>query len=274
MWIALSVALAANPGDRPIDDGCSDLRDPTALDDAIRGADQAIDALDPEALRLASDQLEQAVRCRTATVEVRQAAHLHRVLGVVAFVGGDEPGSARWFAASRALDPAAPLGHAIGGPLQAAWERAVPGTPPERTDLPDPPRRAELVVDGQRLTTRPTHLPFVLQLVDGDGAVLHGGIQPAGEALPAWLAPPEQAASPERTRRPPRFTLLAAGTGLLSVGALSGAAVTRARYNDLQRYDEDVEGLIPVNRALGRAGVGLGVGALGLGAVAMFAGEW
>jgi hypothetical protein len=249
----------------------ADAADADALLRAVERADLAVEALDPAALEEATAALDAVLACREQPVTVDLSAHVHRIHGITAFVTGDEDDANLWFAASRALEPTAALGHAIGGPLQSAWTRAVSETPPVRTDLPKP-RRGTLVIDGQLITSRPSLLPYVFQHVDG-GDVLTTTLHRAGGAPPVYPGGPRPEPVDAPTRRGKPLTIAATAVGALAAGSLGGAAWTRSRFNDPALSNDEVEGLVPTNRALGIAGYALGGTAIGLGTVALVL-EW
>lgn len=240
-----------------------------ALDQALATAGEAIDALNVPALQLATDELDSTLQCQGQPVSVSQAARVHRVRGIAAFVQGDETEADLWFAASRALDPTAPLGHDIGGPVAEAWERAASPSPPERIELP-PPRRGVLFVDGQPIPSRPAHLPWVFQHLDGDAITT--ALQRPGLALPDYPGKPREKEPRARRGRP--FTVAAVATGGLSLAGLAGAAWTRERYKRTDLTDEQVAPLLPANRALGVTGWSLVGVTAGLFTISIVRGEW
>lgn len=244
---------------------------PGVLDRALEDADAAIAALDLPALDDATERVEQALGCAELPIRVEQAATTHRILGVASFVRGDEGGSAAWFEASRAIDPGAALGHAIGGPIESAWQRALPRSPPARVRLPEP-RVGTLRIDGQALDSRPVHLPYVFQRVDGQ-TVLQSALVGPG-ALPDPYPTREPEAFGVERHRSRGWAAVAASVGAASVGALSGAAITRGRFRSSDLSDAEAEALVPLNRALGIGGYAGAGAALGLGAVAVVVGEW
>ncbi|MCB9679243.1 MAG: hypothetical protein H6737_29335 [Alphaproteobacteria bacterium] len=266
MWFVVQLATAWGaecPEEAP---------DPAALDRAVALADEAVEALDPTALAAATAALDALLVCRGQPVSVGQAAQVHRIHGITSFVTGDEAGADVWFAASRALEPTGALGHAIGGPLQSAWNRAVTDSPPERVELARP-KRGALVVDGQLVPSRPAHLPYVFQHVDG-GEVLVTSLHPVGAAGPVYPGSPKPEPEPGTpTRRGKPLSIAFVAVGAASVGSLAGAAWTRSRYNDASLTNDEVAGLLPANRALGIGGYALAGTAVGLGTVAL-AVEW
>lgn len=243
------------------------------LQEHLRAADAAIDDLDTEALTLATEALSTTLACLERPVQVAQAASVHRVRGIQAFVDGDTAAADRWFAASRALDPTAPLGHSIGGPIQAAWDRSSTPIPPDRTELA-PPRRGTLFIDGQPLLSHPTHLPWIFQLADGTR--VSTALVTAGERAPAYPGdrPPPPPPEERRTRRGKPFTVAALGCVALAGAGLSTAAWSRGRYRDPTVSDAAAADFLVTNRVVGIAGLSFGGIALGLGAAAVIGGEW
>ncbi len=249
--------------------------DPAALDRAITHADQAVEALDPDGLNAATQSLDAVLTCQDKPLRVEQAAHVHRLHGILAFVEGRDADP--WFAASRALEPTALLqpgagNTGLGGPLQSAWERATSTSPPERIDLPSP-RRGAIVIDGQLLSSHPAHLPYVFQYLDGDSAETM--LAEAGTPAPRYPGyKPEPIEVPgERTRRGKPLSLAFAAVAAGSAGLLGGAAYTRARYRNPDTPDAQAANLLPANQALGVAGYAMGATAVGLGTVALVV-EW
>jgi hypothetical protein len=271
LW-SVSDSAAAEPGERgPAPETC----DAEALDAAILRADEAVEALDPDGLGAATQALDDVLACQSRPIRVEQAAHVHRLHGILAFVQGNDADS--WFAASRALEPTSALqpgaGNAgLGGPLESAWARAASATPPERTTLP-PPRRGAIAIDGQLLDSHPTHLPYVFQYLDGDTA--ETTLAAAGTPAPRYPGykpePIEVPGQPTRRGKPLSVAFAAVAVG--SAGLLGGAAWTRARYRNPAVDDDAAAALLPANQALGVAGYALGATAVGLGTVAVVV-EW
>lgn len=263
--LAAPVAAARSPG--PEAPGCAaEDAAPDAFVVAVQAADLAIAALDTEALDAARARMEAALRCVPAPIDATQASSAHRVLGIAAFVGGDPAAAGAAFDAARRLDPTATLGHEIGGPLQAAWDRSLTRSTPEQRPL-RAPLRGDLRVDGAPAESAPVYLPFVLQRVEGE-AVAEGW----------WVGPgaplPDYARRPEARDRAPALARASGASLAAAALCLGGAGAMRLHFNDPTTEWEDVERFVVPNRALGVSGVGLAAAGVGLGAAAIVAGKF
>ena len=137
------------------------------LEQSLVTAEDAVRDLDVGALQTAMATIRTAVDCAPGPITPVQAARVHRALGIGQFIDGEEATAQRTLEASRALDDSLGLGTSIGGPLGAAWDRAAPTSSPKRSPLPAP-KSGALWVDGTQQDSAPTHLPYILQQVDGD----------------------------------------------------------------------------------------------------------
>lgn len=257
MLLLIGVARAACPLSSQLED---------AVPRAVKVADTAIAALDTDALGAAMIAVEAAVRCQPTPILAADAADVHRVSGIAAFVTGDEAHAGAWFEAARAVDPTITLGQDIGGPLSALWDRSTTVTPAERRPLPRPLEGA-LLVDGTEAESAPAYLPFVLQHTLGTQ------VQAAWLQLPAAPLPDY----PSRTlpKQNARSYAIAAGTSfVLSAVALTGAQSMRQRFNSPGTSYAEVEGLVRANRALGVTGYTLATVGVGLGAAALITVEF
>ncbi len=239
---------------------------PGGVGEQVRAADEAIAALDPEALAAAVAALQLGLGCAAPPVTPVEAAAVHRVVGIHLFVTEDLVAAAAAFEAARWLDPNAPLGHDIGGPLQAAWDRAAVRSAPTLRPLREP-ASGERVVDGAPAAAAPAHLPFVLQ-VRVDDLVAQGWWVGPGAPLPEY---PGKSMPMERKRG------LVAGAvtsfGLAGV-ALAGAGALRVKHNHPETSWEDAQALVLPNRVVGGLGVGLAVAGVGLGGAALVQGRF
>ena len=265
IWLLAALATAA--------DCTPEATLPEALTTGLARADAAIAELDVSGLEAAHAELTHALQCQSQPVSPEVAAEIHRVEGIRAFVSGDEVAAAAWFGASRSLNGSAQLGHRIGGPLQASWERSLPGSAPARGPLPQP-KSGQLVVDGTTQTTRPLHLPYVFQLTEGDVVTLSDLVSPSAEP-PAYPTkgrlPAPIVATPRRSRT---YAAGAGGSAVLAASLLTGAWLVRQQYISGDTSEEEAENLLLPNRVLGGTGLVAGAAAAGLGVAAVARWEW
>lgn len=247
---------------------------PTTTADVVEGlmrADAAFVGMDLGAFEAARQDAHDALRCLDEPLSAVDAAWLHRVEALAAFLTEDAPLARRAFQSSLSIQPAYRLPERIapaGNPLAVLYEEAgaLPASATEA--LPAPPS-VDLFVDGARSEDRPVERPFVLQGIERRGAV-QGTVWLAGaDPLPGWAqAPLEPPPSLAKQRRRPHLPLLiAGGTALAAGGASYGAAwAYRGKYLDKATPMEDLEGLrARTNTATVVAGVlgGVGLGVTG-----------
>ena len=76
-----------------------------SLQSTLDSAQLAFSMMDSSGFSTATAEAEAQAACLSDPVSPTVAARLHRVLGLQAFVAGDEPGARTAFAAARAIEP-------------------------------------------------------------------------------------------------------------------------------------------------------------------------
>lgn len=207
-----------------------------------------------------------ALPCVEDPVTVAFAARCHRVLGLRAFLAGDDASASRAFAASIAADPAYTFPETMvpaENPLRALYEgaRSLPTTTQE---IPPPAGRSSVRIDGVATRARPTFRPTILQLVTPDG-----------RAATAWLATdaplPDYRLRGQGLRAP---LLVTAGTAAVASGVLLGLAWVAS--DDLEGASslDDAEAARDTVNALSIASAGVGAIAVGSAAGAFLFARW
>lgn len=221
---------------------------PSQIESLAEEATLAWAAMDPDGFAELADQLESGVPCLTEPVRPQQAASVHALRGLRAFLDGDAPTARLHLQAAQAADPAFRLSARIapeGGKLwrlaeDASTSELVPG---EALTLLD---GGTVWVDGHAAGARSSDRPALVQVGSGDRATWSGLLEP-GEAFQppaaalAALPPSEDSAAarvPDRPN-PPRApqggrsrALWAAtgGAGVVAAGLYGSSAYLRTRY--------------------------------------------
>jgi len=260
MWwlVTAAISWAECPGD--------------SLQSAVQSAGElelAYVNLDEAGFDATSARVREAIPCIRAELSSPDAFSLHRALGLVAFVEGDDSGSRKSWAAVRSLRPGwqpadslMPSGH----PLRELWDAAIPGgelVPLERAPA------GGWVVDGVRTAEVPAHHAFVLQGFDADGQVIHTGYHRSLAEVPVFEPP-------DLSRRRRVRVVGSAGAGALLLGAAAAslvAADARNRAMDAHTPYEELPGLRTLNHVGIATGIGAGVAAVGLATV-VWGGRW
>ncbi len=255
-----------------------------SLQSALDSAQLAFSMIDSEAFQAATTEAAAEAGCLADPVAPTVAARLHRVLGLRAFVSGDEAAARTAFASARAIEPdyqfpdtLVPADH----PVRQLYTQAM-FTSSATTPL-SAPEAGHLEFDGSDSTMRPTARPTLALLVDPDGAVQRSAYlwpaDPLFEYAPARaVASIPMSADLGRvgTRRGPNVPLtLVAAASLAAGGTCWGIA--RAAHNAYDAAANDETTLTTLqNRtnAFFVTSVGAGVIALGAGVGAVVAGHW
>jgi hypothetical protein len=266
--ILLALATAAHGA--PI--GCAAGASRQVFDEALAAGEVAAGSLDADALAAAIGTANRTFPCLSDPLGTSDVARWYRLRGIERFVAADPPSVARWFGASRALEPAYNLDPSLGGALADAWSAAATPADPWTRPLP-PPAEGWLQVDGRRSELAPAARPFVLQRFDGAGAVVGNAVVQPDDPLPSW--PIRNGEAPATTRHRSR-TLLIAGlaTGIGAGASAAGAAALRHSYVASEESADALHGTLTANRVLGFGAVGIGAVAAGLGAGAVVTGDW
>ncbi len=260
------------------------------LSQAISAAESAYAQMDLDAFKAARASADSTLECLGETMTPPDAAAYHRLVGLDAYIAHD---SVRTFAAFRAattLQPAYTLPASLappGNPLEAAYQDARSASAPTARSIVAPPGTLAYV-DGTRTTLRPADCPTLLQLVASTGEVLWSGYLLPRAADPDWTdfglparaAPAPVAlagvAVPARKRSSPTLPLaLGAGGAALASGVIYALALSsRAEFDDPETHQEDLAALRARTNGLVYGASGVGVVAVGLGAVAVISVAW
>lgn len=220
--------------------------------------------VDEPAFRSAVASLVKVVPCLVEPLTPSEAAAVHRVYGLAAWLNGDVEAARRAFAAARVADPAWTFPARMapeGNPVRALYDAATPL--PGGDTLP-PPKGAHVLLDGANSRTRPLGRPVLLQLVRGEQATTTTWLA-AGDPVPAYPRAGEGLRAP---------LLVGAGVAALGAGALT--VVAWRLHDDPPEFesDEDLAGIQAANHGTLIGAAGLGVVALGTGIGAFVVGRW
>jgi hypothetical protein len=277
---------------------------PSELDDVHDAAQLALDAyavMDTDRLFEHHRQTREAVSCLEVLVEPEDAAAIHGVTGLAAFLTEDDAGTLAAFAAALASDPSwtlpervAPEGSVL---VELQAEAATLGAGPE---LPMPNVDGfVLMVDGEPSLERPADRPCLLQVLTEDWEVIWSGVLEADDDLPPAALDPARFARGSSALAQAlgddvdydrnitgRLAYGAAGFGAVALGLITASTVASAKRAGSQRQciedaacvdDEDawterMDGLHQRSVAYGWSGAGCAVVAAGLGVGAVV--EW
>lgn len=212
----LATALAA-----PCPDGLS----AQTIDAALFDAESAIGQLQSDRFLTETEDLTLTVACLREPIDASFAAHVHRVVGMRAFIGRQGEDVTGAFSAARAADPTyvwpetiLPEGHGLRDQLREA--------PTLDAVRPLPrPRAGVLRFDGVEGLERPTDRPTVMQVLDADGEVVATGwLHPTDALLPYDARRPVLPPLPTGPRRVRSSLLVAAVTGTVASAGLYGWA--------------------------------------------------
>lgn len=234
IWVlgALATASAACPAT------VADLRD------AAGRSEVAFAAAAGSTFTAAVGEVRTDLGCLVDALGPADVAAVHRIEALDAFLAGDHPSVVAHFAAARRIEPGwqLPTSLALGDhPLRRDFDRAGTEPLPERTAVV-PPIGDTLRVDGVRTAEVPVVAPFVLQRLDGGGAVVESRLVPTAGPLPSWsqavpvpvpVPAPAPVARPEH-RHPARVPVLV-GAGLAAVA--SGLSAWQAGREHAQFWD-------------------------------------
>ncbi len=273
--LLLLLATVARAADCPAGTGLADLHA------ELRAAEAAFGGMDLDGFAAHHGRAASLLPCLDEPVAPADAAAVHRVEALAAFMAEDRAGTVASFRAAAALDPSWRLDEALappGHPLREQLETARVLPPSPRVDLGE---TGELVirVDGTRDVGRPTDQPTVLQGLTPEGAIAGTSLVGIGAPLPGWVPtgparPRTDAATADR--KGPRWVLLAptAAAGVGAAGLYGWAWASRARYLDETTPYSDLDALRSRTKgATVGAGV-LGGVALGLGAATVLTWQW
>lgn len=273
LLFALSAASAA----------CEDA---TTNEDLVVALEKAMDAygqLDRNGFEASMRDAKAIVGCLEQVIARPTAAELHRATALSAFLARDEDLAKQRFAAARTIESEYSFPDTlvpVGNPIHDLYKAFDPASSPIET-LP-PPAEGSLRLNGSVGTERPTLLPVVFQRLDGSGAVVDSTLLSAGAPPPPYEPGKTNPDGSAKKKKSPMVPLLIAA-GVLGAGAIGsqiGAQVSGNSYKDHMRAGPsgagDFVGVADRKRgttnALTLTSAGLGVAAVGTGAVAVITG--
>lgn len=184
----------------------------------LTDAETAYVALDVDGFQRSLDRAAMDLGCLGEPATVVLAGHYHRLVGLAAYVRGDEAAALQAFGAARQLEPDRTLSHDLvpeGHELHALYEalRVDGGA----TASVRPARSGHMAFDGEQGLARPADRPTLWQVIGPDGTV--------GETAYLW---PDDPMPPYASRAPRQrvFQQVAVGLGagaLVAVGVSAGA---------------------------------------------------
>ena len=243
---------------------CTQPAPAAALEQRMDAAEAAWVALDIAAFRSAADDLAAAVPCVAQPLDLAQAARVHRLQGMRAFVQSDTPRAELAFAAARRLEPGKPLAEGLA-PANHPVRKHFSALPIDDLGEERVTESGRWVVDGRPAESRPTRLPTIVQLLDGSEEAVQRGW---------YLWPGEAPVLPEAGAGSGRWFALAGGISLLAAGgSYLGAVASESRYSDPATPRSELDGLRARTNGLVWTSASLVGAGLGVGAVA-FAVEW
>jgi hypothetical protein len=147
---------------------CPEPLSPSALVAQVDDAMLAWASMDPEGFSDQVGTIQASLPCLDAPLDPAQAASLHRVMALQAFLDGDAEAARRRFEAASVAQPDYQLSERVapeGGKLQTLFQdaRLDRGPVVYRFDVPDGLRAW---VDGVESDRKPESLPVVLQVGD------------------------------------------------------------------------------------------------------------
>lgn len=149
---------------------CTFRATPDRLSAALDAAERAYVSLDVPSFERAMTEVDFVVPCLEAAADPALSARLHRMRGLGRFAAGDKAGAELSLRAAKALEPQYVFPDDVlpkGFELRDVYE-GLPTEPPPTDALPRPARGAVAWLDGTDAHRRPTNVPVLWQLQDGD----------------------------------------------------------------------------------------------------------
>lgn len=163
----------------------------THVDDAML----AFATLDEEGVVSSFGEAEKAIPCLNAVMAPTDVASYHRLVGIKAFLDGDDDAAVTAFQAASFVQPDYVLSTKIapeGGKLRRLFDKAA--AMPDPLEVPfTAPAGQTGYVDGATATERPATVPAIVQFVDASGHAKWSDYVPAGGYLPTDRKKPEPA---------------------------------------------------------------------------------
>ncbi|MCB9677323.1 MAG: hypothetical protein H6737_19585 [Alphaproteobacteria bacterium] len=241
---------------------------------ALEAAVTAYESLDVTGFRDAAVRAEQATLCLDESITRANAAELHRIRGLVAFVDRQEDECRKRFAAARNIEPEYSFPVSLvpeGNPVLDLYGAMDP-TDGAKVTLPWP-KDGSVRLDGSPRLERNEALPVIFQRIDVRGAVVETLIIPAGGSVPEYPEGREpKPVTPANSNKTAKRVLLVGGAAsVVAAGGLYGAALgTKSSFDKIATGDEPgdpdrINRLYNTNHALVIGSAALGVVGIGLG---------
>lgn len=246
----------------------------TDLSATVAEAEATIAQLDIVAFKAATDRIDALLPCLEDPVTRNVAASVHRFKGIRAFADRDLANAEVMFRAGRALEPGYVFPDDLippGNPIRTAYEEVAYGEPRFET-LPTPDAGGYIQLDGRTTNQRPLTWATLYQRFDGSGALADTEYLLPSAPVPTYpvqigevpVAIPYD--DPVFVDKKP-VALLGATVGAAVVtGLLYGSAgLARAKFDNLNTPDEQLDGAADAANALSIASAITGTATLGLG---------
>ena len=251
-WVSASAPLPEWVAFPPVD--CDRAVPSQELVAEVWHAEAAYAKLDVQGFEDALYNVAVGIPCTAGTVELSQAAAVHRLEGLRQFTHDNASQAIRSFQSAQMLDPGYTPSEAMfprGSSLTSLWQRAGSQSAVAWVAVELPPDLT-LIVDGIRSRQRPAALPSIVQVTSPSGMVLWSQYVPPGGDLPelsrflttsieleAELTPPAlavyQREGRRRKTRKRRDALWGVGGLLIGASGIAFAANTAAVYD----YNQD-----------------------------------
>jgi len=255
---------------------CTTRVSASALAAELDTAERAYATLDVVAFSTALDAAAMDLPCLGELVPPTLASRYHRDVGLRLFIERDEDRAARAFASARVADASGrfpdgmlPPGHAVLVLLDAR----EPGPTLRIAE----PIAGSVALDGTVGLERPSERPSLVQVMDGDGAVIATRYLFPSDAMPPYPAkalPAVSATSRPRVRTP---VLVTSGASAVAAGVLYGlAASAESQFKDASNDAtiEELDALRETNHAMVWTSAGFGAVAVAGGAIGVFFARW
>ncbi len=279
--LLLSVLSAGAAQAQPVD--CDRSATPSELSAELLAAEAAFEAMDLQGFESHQSAAMEVLPCLGQVLLPSDAAAVHRVQALGAFLAEDRAGTVAAFRAVASAEPSwtpsdelAPVGHPLREQHETA--RVLPPSPREEVVGTG---GTTLYLDGSAEVGRPSDQPTVVQALSPRGDLVGSAWLGVGEELPSWATTPDALDSRDTPRDSakgggPRLALLVP-TGVVAAGAAGTYAwawSSRATYLDESTPYGELEGIRSRTQTLSTTSAVLGGLALGLGTATVLTWEW
>lgn len=255
---------------------CPDAVGAAALMKSVELGEGAFALMDRDEFLARRNQAIETVACLNEQVSQIEAARLHRLLALAAFIQKDRERAVIELAVSRRLDPRyvfpeglIPIGHPISG----LYEKAAAVVPSGELQTVLAPVGGWVLVDGERTDARRSTESAIVQIVAGNGKIIESRFVKPLEIMPDLDLSQFNMTLPTRQsvfKSQPRSWFIATGASAVVTGGFYAAGMlTKSRLYDTDDPvpDNRVQPLTKRVNAFGLAFAGSGLLTAGLGAV-------